>query len=132
MLSRYSLIIFKLGMIRFATSLLVVLITNVLTRVLMSNFGYSTTVIVFIFAFQHLATPSGLLAGYFSDKIDSIRRRRTPFILGGMLLCLAIMPFFPMWGVGICLSTSERVLALVGYKSLFSVWHRDHGIRYGD
>jgi BCD family chlorophyll transporter-like MFS transporter len=85
-------------MIRFATSLLVVLITNVLNRVLIVEFQTPATVIAFIFAFQHLATPSGLIAGYFSDRVDPRRRRRTPFIMGGMLLSLLVMPFLPYWG----------------------------------
>ena len=113
-ISRYSKVIVKLGMIRFATSLLVVLITNVLTRVLIVEFQTPATLIAFIFAFQHLATPSGLVAGYFSDRLDPRRRRRTPFIMGGMLLSLLVMPFFPYWGLAFAANPQSQHLLWLG------------------
>ena len=113
-ISRYSKVIVKLGMIRFATSLLVVLITNVLTRVLIVEFQTPATLIAFIFAFQHLATPSGLVAGYFSDRLDQRRRRRTPFIMGGMLLSLSVMPFFPYWGLAFAANPQSQHLLWLG------------------
>lgn len=121
--SRHAIIILKLGMIRFATSLLVVLITNVLNRVLIVEFGTPAALIAFIFAFQHLATPSGLIAGYLSDRLAGRRRRRTPFILGGMLLSLAVMPFFPYWGLAFAgAPQSPELLWLgVGLFALFGV-----------
>ncbi len=113
-ISRYSKIIVKLGMIRFATSLLVVLITNVLNRVLIVEFQTPATLIAFIFAFQHLATPSGLIAGYFSDRLDQRRPRRTPFIMGGMLLSLSVMPFFPYWGLAFAVKPQSQHLLWLG------------------
>lgn len=114
LISRQTIIIVKLGMIRFATSLLVVLITNVLNRVLIVEYQTPAAVIAFIFAFQHLATPSGLIAGYFSDRLDPRRRRRTPFILGGMLLSLAVMPFFPYWGLAFAAQPHNQQLLWLG------------------
>jgi BCD family chlorophyll transporter-like MFS transporter len=121
--SSYVIIIVKLGMIRFATSLLVVLITNVLNRILIVEFQTPATVIAFIFAFQHLATPSGLIAGYYSDRIDQRHRRRTPFILGGMLLSLAVMPLFPYWGLAFAAQPQSRDLLClgVGLFTLFGI-----------
>jgi MFS family permease len=112
--SRHAVVIVKLGMIRFATSLLVVLITNVLNRVLIVEFKTPATVIAFIFAFQHLATPSGLIAGYFSDRVDQKRRRRTPFIMGGMLLSFLVMPFFPYWGQAFATQPQNQQLLWLG------------------
>ncbi len=106
-------------MIRFATSLLVVLITNVLNRILIVEFQTSATVIVFIFAFQHLATPSGLLAGYFSDRLDPKRPRRLPFILGGMLLSLAVMPLFPCWALAFAAQPQNQQLLWLGISLFF-------------
>ncbi|HSO71934.1 MAG TPA: MFS transporter [Thermodesulfobacteriota bacterium] len=106
-------------MIRFATSLLVVLLTNVLNRILIVEFHTPATLIVFIFAFQHLATPSGLVAGYFSDKLNPKWRRRTPFILGGMLLSLAVMPLFPFWGMAFAAQPDSRYLFWSGVALFF-------------
>ena len=106
-------------MIRFATSLLVVLLTNVLNRILIVEFSIPATLIVFIFAFQHLATPSGLIAGYFSDRFDPNRRRRTPFIVGGMLLSLAVMPVFPFWGMAFAGQPESSFLLWTGVVLFF-------------
>jgi BCD family chlorophyll transporter-like MFS transporter len=70
--------------------------------------------IAFIFAFQHLATPSGLIAGYLSDRMDPRQRRRTPFIVGGMLLSLAVMPFFPHWGLALAAAPQKPELLWLG------------------
>ncbi|AEB08022.1 MFS transporter [Desulfobacca acetoxidans] len=86
-------------MVRFAASLLVVLLTNVLNRVLIVEYQTPATLVTFIFAFQHLATPSGLIAGYFSDRYYRRGGRRGPFIIGGMVLSASIMPIFPSWGM---------------------------------
>ena len=107
-------LIFRLGSIRFATSLLVVLITNVLNRVLIVEYQTPAGLIAFIFAFQHLATPSGLLAGYFSDRLQPHRCRRTPFIAGGMLLSLAVTPWFPQWGLALAADPASRPIFWLG------------------
>jgi MFS transporter, BCD family, chlorophyll transporter len=106
-------------MIRFATSLLVVLLTNVLNRVLIVEFDIPARLIVFVFAFQHLATPSGLLGGYFSDRFPPGRRRRTPFILGGMLFSLAVMPLFPLWGMSFARQSNSQFLLWSGVVLFF-------------
>jgi MFS transporter, BCD family, chlorophyll transporter len=114
LMNHYSKIIVKLGMIRFATSLLVVLLTNVLNRVLIVEFQTPAALITFIFAFQHLATPSGLIAGYYSDRYDQGRQRRTPFIVGGMLLSLLATPFFPYWGLAFAAQPQSQYLLWLG------------------
>ncbi len=121
--SNENILILKLGIIRFATSLLVILITNVLNRVLIVEYQTPASLIAFIFAFQHLATPSGLIAGYFSDKLEPTGRRRTPFILGGMFLSLAVTPFFPFWGLALAAAPADRQLFWLGVVlfSLFGV-----------
>ncbi len=92
-----SLIVLKLGLIRFATSLLVVLLAHVLNRVLIVELAVPASLVTFCFAFQHVMTPVGLVSGYLSDKFCLGRWRRLPYILGGMALSLAVMPLFPSW-----------------------------------
>lgn len=92
-----SQVVIKLGMVRFATSLLVVLLANVLNRVLIVELMVPTAVVTFCFAFQHVITPVGLLSGYLSDRRALWGWRRLPYIWGGMVLSLIVMPFFPAW-----------------------------------
>ena len=90
-------LVLKLGLVRFATSLLVVLLINVLNRVLIVDLLVPATLVTFSFAFQHVMTPMGLVTGYFSDAYALRGRHRAPYIWGGMLLSVAVMPFFPWW-----------------------------------
>lgn len=90
-------LVLKLGLVRFATSLLVVLLVNVLNRVLIVDLLVPATLVTFSFAFQHVMTPAGLVTGYFSDTYALAGRHRAPYIWGGMLLSVAVMPFFPHW-----------------------------------
>ncbi len=122
-ISPETLLILRMGSIRFATSLLVVLISHVLNRVLIVEYGVPAGLIAFIFAFQHLVTPSGLLAGYFSDRLKPAQWRRPAFILGGMGLCLLVTPFFPEWGLALAAQQTSRPLLWLGVLlfSLFGV-----------
>lgn len=96
-----SRLVLKLGMVRFATSLLVVLLANVLNRVLIVDLVVPAALVTFSFAFQHVMTPVGLVTGYFSDNYLVGGRHRTPYIWGGMLLSVAVMPFFPTWALNL-------------------------------
>ncbi len=114
-----DLLILKLGGIRFATSLLVVLTASVLNRVLIVEYQTPAGLVAFIFAFQHLATPAGLIAGYFSDTLKPPRCRRVPFILGGMLLCLLVTPWFPFWASALASVPGHRGLLWLGTLLFF-------------
>ncbi|MBW1952591.1 MAG: BCD family MFS transporter [Deltaproteobacteria bacterium] len=118
-----SPLVLKLGMVRFATSLLVVMLANVLNRVLIVELQVSASVVTFSFAFQHLMTPVGLAAGYFSDTRAIWGWRRLPYIWGGMALALFVMPFFPLWGRALAVAPHSWVVLYQGVLlfSLFGV-----------
>ena len=94
-----SRLVLKLGLVRFATSFLVVLLANVLNRVLIVDLTVPAALVTFSFAFQHVMTPVGLVTGYFSDTHPLRGRHRSPYIWGGMLLSVAVMPFLPGAGL---------------------------------
>ncbi|MCL4503235.1 MAG: MFS transporter [Deltaproteobacteria bacterium] len=108
-------------MVRFATSLLVVLLANVLNRVLMVELAVPAQVVTFCFAFQHVMTPAGLVSGYYSDSRHLADRHRTPYLWGGMLLSLAVMPFFPYWAQALGAEPHNRSLIYLGVL-LFSLF----------
>lgn len=116
-----SPLVLKLGLVRFATSLLVVLLVNVLNRVLMVELGVPAQVVTFCFAFQHVMTPAGLVSGYYSDSRLLAGRHRTPYLWGGMLLSMAVMPFFPPWAQALGAAPHDRTLIYLGVL-LFSLF----------
>ncbi|MFZ5449302.1 MAG: BCD family MFS transporter [Thermodesulfobacteriota bacterium] len=116
-----SRLVLKLGLIRFATSLLVVLLANVLNRVLIVDLAVPAAVITFSFAFQHVMTPAGLVTGYLSDTYHIGGRHRAPYIWGGMILSLVVMPFFPTWALDLGAQPQSRALLYKGVL-LFSLF----------
>jgi BCD family chlorophyll transporter-like MFS transporter len=116
-----SWLVLKLGLVRFATSFLVVLLANVLNRVLIVDLTVPAALITFSFAFQHVMTPVGLVTGYFSDNYAVRGRRRAPYIWGGMLLSVVVMPFFPGWALDLGAQPQSRLLLYQGVL-LFSLF----------
>ena len=116
-----SWLVLKLGLVRFATSLLVVLLANVLNRVLIVDLTVPAALVTFSFAFQHVMTPVGLVTGYFSDNHTLRGRHRSPYIWGGMLLSVAVMPFFPDWALALGAQPHSRPLLYQGVL-LFSLF----------
>ena len=116
-----SWLVLKLGVVRFATSFLVVLLANVLNRVLIVDLTVPAALVTFSFAFQHVMTPVGLVTGYFSDKYAIGGRRRAPYIWGGMLLSVVVMPFFPNWALDLGAQPHSRFLLYQGVL-LFSLF----------
>ena len=116
-----SWLVLKLGLVRFATSFLVVLLANVLNRVLIVDLTVPAALVTFSFAFQHVMTPVGLVTGYFSDNYAVRGRRRAPYIWGGMLLSVAVMPFFPSWALDLGAQPHSRALLYQGVL-LFSLF----------
>jgi MFS transporter, BCD family, chlorophyll transporter len=116
-----SRLVIKLGMVRFATSLLVVLLANVLNRVLIVDLAVPAGLVTFSFAFQHVMTPAGLVTGYFSDNYVWRGHHRAPYIWGGMLLSVLVMPFFPTWALNWGTQPHNRALLYQGVL-LFSLF----------
>jgi BCD family chlorophyll transporter-like MFS transporter len=63
----------------------------------------------------------GLVTGYFSDNYAVRGRRRAPYIWGGMLLSVAVMPFFPGWALDLGAQPQSRALLYQGVL-LFSLF----------
>ena len=116
-----SHLVLKLGLVRFATSFLVVLLANVLNRVLIVDLTVPAALVTFSFAFQHVMTPVGLVTGYFSDTRLFRGRHRAPYIWGGMLLSMVVMPFFPSWALDLGAQPHSRSLLYQGVL-LFSLF----------
>lgn len=114
-------LVLKLGLVRFATSLLFIVLATVLNRVLMVELLVPAALVTFSFAFQHVMTPVGLVTGYFSDAYALAGRHRAPYIWGGMALSLAVMPLFPSWALALGQDPHSRALLWQGI-ALFSLF----------
>ncbi len=114
-------LVLKLGVVRFATSLLFIVLATVLNRVLVVELLVPAALVTFSFAFQHVMTPVGLVTGYFSDAYALGGRHRAPYVWGGMFLSLAAMPLFPSWALALGESHHSPLLLWEGV-ALFSLF----------
>ena len=87
--------IIRLSLVRFATSFLVVLLVGVLNRIMINELSIGKTTVGFILSLLHLVTPLALYFGFLSDNRPLLRFRRIPYIVIGMFLCCAPLPFLP-------------------------------------
>ena len=132
----------QLGLIHAAVAITLVPINSTLNRILIEDQGLAATLVVLLFSPPYLFSFVQVAIGSFSDRYPVFGLRRTPYILGGLILCVAglmmaaqvalILPSnfwaglgmgiltFGAWGMGFNLAT-------VSYFSLASELSGAHG-----
>lgn len=113
--------IFRLSLVRFATSFLVILLVGVLNRIMIVEFAISKVLVGVILSLQHLVTPVALYFGFRSDERPLRGRRRVPYILIGMALCCLPLPLLPDAALGLANSGGFTLFALVAIASLLMI-----------
>jgi BCD family chlorophyll transporter-like MFS transporter len=125
----------QLALVHVAVTMTAVPIQSTLSRVMITELGLPATLVAILAAFPYLFSPLQVAVGSFSDRHPLASRRRTPYILLGLVLCvlgLAASPWaayafpgsrmgglllsilaFGAWGMGFTFST-------VSYFSLAS------------
>jgi BCD family chlorophyll transporter-like MFS transporter len=125
----------QLGLIHLAVAITLVPINSTLNRVMIKELALSATLVSALVSLPYLVSPIQMAIGSYSDRHPIRGLRRTPYILIGLLLCVAgtaLAPFaafrlaeggwigvlvsvlaFGLWGMGYNLSA-------VSYLSLAS------------
>jgi MFS transporter, BCD family, chlorophyll transporter len=125
----------QLGLIHVAVAMTLVPINSTLNRVMIKELAISATLVAILASLPYLFAPIQVAIGSYSDRHPIFGLRRTPYILAGLLLCVAgliISPYvaflmaenllpgilvgvlaFGAWGMGYNLSS-------VSYLSLAS------------
>lgn len=132
---------FRLGLLHVAVGISFVAINGILNRVMIHELGILSTVVAILVVLPYLLSPAQVWVGQYSDTHPIWGYRRTPYILLGMVLCIAGMVATPhaallmgerfwlgfgvgfvaflLWGVG-------YNLAVVSYLSLASDLSPEH------
>jgi BCD family chlorophyll transporter-like MFS transporter len=107
----HGLTLFRLSLVRFAASFMVVLTTGVINRVFIADLGYSEAWFTLLLCLQQLVTPLTLVTGYWSDSIPIWGRHRAPHAafwaiaaavaLAAMMICLRGAATRPAWSVAL-------------------------------
>lgn len=132
----------QLGLIHVAVAMTLVPINSTLNRVMIKELALSATLVALLASLPFLFSPIQVAIGSYSDRHPIFGLRRTPYILGGLLLCvigmiaspyaaflmaedfglgfLAGLAAFGAWGMGYNLSS-------VSYLSLASELSGENG-----
>ena len=78
----------QLGLIHVAVAMTLVPINSTLNRVMIKELAISATVVAILASLPYLFSPIQVAIGSFSDRHPILGRRRTPYILLGLLLCV--------------------------------------------
>ncbi len=80
---------FQLGLIHVAVAMTLVPINSALNRVMIFDLGISKTLVSILAVLPYLFSPIQVAIGSFSDRHPLLGFRRTPYILTGLILCVA-------------------------------------------
>ena len=79
----------QLGLIHMAVAVTLVPINSTLNRVMIKELAISATVVALFISLPYLLSPIQMMIGSYSDRHPIFGLRRTPYILLGLLLCVA-------------------------------------------
>jgi BCD family chlorophyll transporter-like MFS transporter len=78
----------QLGLIHVAVAMTLVPINSTLNRVMIKELAISATLVAILASLPYLFSPMQVAIGSFSDRHPLLGRRRTPYILLGLILCV--------------------------------------------
>lgn len=79
----------QLGLIHVAVAMTLVPINSTLNRVMIKELGIAATVVAILAILPYLFAPLQVAIGSFSDRYPILGFRRSPYILLGLVLCVA-------------------------------------------
>jgi BCD family chlorophyll transporter-like MFS transporter len=99
----------QLGLIHVAVAMTLVPINSTLNRVMIKELGISATLVAAFVSLPYLFSPTQMLIGSYADRHPWWGRRRTPYIVLGLLLCVGgalLSPYAAFtladnWGAGL-------------------------------
>jgi BCD family chlorophyll transporter-like MFS transporter len=79
----------QLGLLHLAVAMTLVPINSTLNRVMIKELAISATLVAVMASLPYLVSPIQVVIGSFSDRYPIFGLHRTPYILVGLLLCVA-------------------------------------------
>jgi MFS transporter, BCD family, chlorophyll transporter len=109
----------QLGLIHVAVAMTLVPINSTLNRVMIKEFAISAFLVALLASFPYIFSPIQVAIGSFADRHPIWGRRRTPYILAGLLLCVAGVAISPL--VAFTLNENFNLGLFVGLLA-FGAW----------
>jgi BCD family chlorophyll transporter-like MFS transporter len=109
----------QLGLIHLAVAMTLVPINSTLNRVMIKELGIAATVVALLASLPYLFSPLQVAIGSYSDRHPVFGFRRSPYILLGLLLCVAGVVASPQIAF---LMTKNPALGLLAAALAFGAW----------
>jgi BCD family chlorophyll transporter-like MFS transporter len=109
----------QLGLIHVAVAMTLVPINSTLNRVMIKELAISATLVAILASLPYLFAPIQVAIGSYSDRHPIFGLRRTPYILAGLLLCVAGLIISPY--VAFLMAENLLLGILVGILA-FGAW----------
>ncbi len=109
----------QIGLIHAAVAITLVPINSTLNRIMIEDLGIPATLVVLLFSLPYLISFIQIAIGSFSDSHPVMGYRRSPYILIGLLLCVAGL----LMSTRVALTLSENFWAGLGLGLLtYGAW----------
>lgn len=109
----------QLGLIHLAVAMTLVPINSTLNRVMIKELGIAATLVAILASLPYLFSPLQVTIGSYSDRHPVLGFRRTPYILLGLLLCVAGLVVSPQIAF---LMANNPTLGLLAAALAFGAW----------
>jgi BCD family chlorophyll transporter-like MFS transporter len=109
----------QLGLIHLAVAMTLVPINSTLNRVMIKELGIAATVVAILASLPYLFSPLQVAIGSYSDRHPVLGFRRTPYILLGLLLCVAGLVVSPQIAF---LMAQNPTLGFLAAALAFGAW----------
>jgi BCD family chlorophyll transporter-like MFS transporter len=109
----------QLGLIHLAVAMTLVPINSTLNRVMIKELGIAATVVAILASLPYLFSPLQVAIGSYSDRHPVLGFRRTPYILLGLLLCVAGLVVSPQIAF---LMANNPSVGLLAAALAFGAW----------
>lgn len=109
----------QLGLIHLAVAMTAVPVDSTLNRVMITELALSATLVAVLVTLPYLFAPIQVAIGSFADRNPILGRRRTPYIVIGLILSAAGVALAP---TGAFLFESSRPLAMLVSLAAFGMW----------
>ena len=110
---------FQLGLIHVAVAMTLVPINSTLNRVMIKELALSATLVAILASLPYLFAPIQVAIGSYSDRHPILGLRRTPYILVGLILCVAGLIVSPY--VAFLMADNFSLGILAGFVA-FGAW----------
>src|SRR5512145_2887719 len=109
----------QLGLIHVAVAMTLVPINSTLNRVMIKELGIAATLVAILASLPYLFSPLQVAIGSYSDRHPILGFRRSPYIILGLLLCVAGLVVSPRIAF---LMADDPLTGLLAAALAFGAW----------